>query len=58
MVNPYTAVNVRDADACLNLIGEILIKFFMTIEKDALIGILNVPSVVIKRDSRNKTDKS
>lgn len=51
MVNPYTAVNVRDVDACLNLIGEILIKFFMTIEMDALIGILNVPSVVIKRDS-------
>lgn len=51
MVKLFTAVNVRDADACLNLIGEILIKFFMTIEKDALIGILNVPSVVIKRDS-------
>ena len=51
MVKPFTAVNVHNADAYLNLTGAILIKFFMTIVTDTLIGISNVPSVVIKRDS-------
>ena len=51
MVNPFTAVNVRNVDAYLNLIGTILIKFFTTPVTDALIGILNVQNVVIKRDS-------
>lgn len=52
MVNPYTVVNVRSADAYLNLREETLREFFMTIATDTLIGILNVPNVAIKRDSQ------
>lgn len=44
-------MNVRNVDAYLTLIGTILIKFFMTTVTDTLIGMLNVPNVVIKRDS-------